>query len=190
MEAARARALARTAHKRGLDRIPFTPMHPALGQDEKTFDESYQIGRSSEEVAFGLFQNLFPRGTIILPHCNVRLEDRVAGKRAIIDGQNYVLPDYEIVNLRYSIHCLVDIKGKQYHWYMHKDGLLMQAVNKNAIDDYVAIADSTKAAPLILIHLWPAYWMGDAGQAPTARIHTGMGYPVLDETVKQCLLGY
>lgn len=170
--------------KWGVEETGFAPLHPHVGHDQKTFREALDIGVACEDLARERLQQqrLF---RAVDSYCDRMTTDiygkrRDEGKRILIDGQTYIAPDFKVSNSPRETY-LVDVKGKQYHSYYHKQRRIQQVVDTHVIHDYLAIGRFYDMPILILIHLIPASSMGIYGNGETARIHTGLKWQPLTE---------
>lgn len=166
--------------------IAHDPIHPHLHADSKDFEETFSMGRFMEELARPLLHEMFADCRMVA-HCDATRDTRRQGKRMTVRRQEYILPDFEI-SAPQGFACYLDVKSKQYHSFYHLQQQLQQFVNKSAVDEYQVCAAASHMPCLLLIHLWPGQAMHAYGQGDAARIHTGMGHPLLDEATLTALL--
>lgn len=182
----RQRAIAQQIQHWHTQAIPHDPLHPHLGQDTKTFDQAFALGRAMEELARPLLEQHFPTARI-LAHCDTTRASRIGGKRAWLAGREVILPDFEIHAPRSLAFCL-DVKSKQYHSYYHLAHDVQQFIDKKPLEDYLAYSESVGIPALLLFHLWPAQAMHAYGCAQEARIHTGYKHTTLPLSTLHSLL--
>lgn len=179
------------SRKWGVTEASFTPLHPHVGLDEKTFKEALDIGSACEDLARERLheQKLF---RAIDSYCDRMTTDiygqrRNEGKRILLDGIWHIAPDFKATNSPTESY-FIDVKAKQYHSFYHKSHRIQQVVDVHVIHDYLAIGAFYGVPVLILIHLFPSGMMGAYGKGQTARIHTGLKWDPLTEDQREALV--